>query len=123
MQEETSNITRNFYDPMTGHTIQRDCPLYEWTPGTLSTSPSVFYEPEYIDEDSEVFGSIDGFSVPESSLVVTPYVSVIWYKDGSYPRVYGKCCVLPQRLVAKNTKVNFWDLFGEFEIDFPSPRQ
>lgn len=117
MQNEELIVTRNFYDPTTGHTVQRECPLHEWTPGTLAEYPGTFYPTEFINEKSSDFGTIDGISIPEDSIVVTPYVSAIWYDD-EFPRVFGKCCVLPQTLVHMNTKVDFWNLFGDYYIDF-----
>lgn len=78
----------------------------------------MFYPTEYIDVNSEVFGTIEGIPMPEGKIVMTPYVSVVWYKDDSYPRVYGKCCVLPQTLVDVNSSFSIWDMFGDVDIDF-----
>lgn len=116
MQEE---ITRNYYNPETGCTVKRTCPLHEWTPGTFNDSPGIFYPTEYIDETSSSFGNIEGIPVLEDKVILTPYVSIIWYAENSFPRVYGKCCVLPQRLVDKNSSISIWDMYGNVEIDFP----
>ena len=93
MQED--NITRDFYNPETEATVQRACSLHEWTPGTFNDSPGIYYPPEYIDDESEPSGNIKGISIPKRQVVLTPYVSIIWYAENSFPRVYGKCCVLP----------------------------
>ena len=110
-------ITRNFYDTVTGMTVNKKCPLYEWTLCVLSDFPGSFFSPEYLTESSEPFGTINGYEIPADNIVVTPYVSAIWYDD-EFPRVFGKCCVLPQTLVHMNTKVDFWNLFGDYYIDF-----
>lgn len=117
MQED--NITRNYYNPKTGCMVQRACPLHEWTPGTFNDSPGIYYPPEYIDDESEPAGNIEGISIPKGQVVLTPYVSIIWYAENSFPRVYGKCCVLPQRLVAAGSPFSIWDMYGDVEIDFP----
>ena len=116
MQED---ITREYVNPETEATVQRECSLHEWTPGTFNDSPGIYYPPEYIDETSKDSGTIKGISIPDSQIVLTPYVSIIWYAEDSFPRVYGKCCVLPQRLVAAGSSISIWDMYGDVDIDFP----
>ena len=111
-------IIRNFYNPITRQTKEDVvCPLQEWTPGTFSEFPGMFFLPEFINGKSPVKLTIEGISVPGDSIVVTPYVSAIWYDDG-FPRAFGKCSVLPQTLVSANSKVDFWNLYGDYYIDF-----